>query len=78
MIVVIGIISSQLLPLELFPELDIPMVSVEIPYPGSTPEEVERQITKPIEEAVATVYAEMAQSGHLDSAREPLYLQAGA
>ncbi|MEJ2694076.1 MAG: NifB/NifX family molybdenum-iron cluster-binding protein, partial [Candidatus Thiodiazotropha sp.] len=33
---------------------------------------------EPIEEAVAAVYAEMAQSGHLDSAREPLHLQAGA
>ncbi len=53
--VVLGIISAKLLPLEFFPDLDVPFIFVEIPYPGSTPEEVERQITKPAEEVVATI-----------------------
>ncbi len=53
--VVLGIISAKLLPLEFFPDLDAPFIYVDIPYPGSTPEEVERQITKPAEEVVATI-----------------------
>jgi HAE1 family hydrophobic/amphiphilic exporter-1 len=53
--VVIGWISSRLLPLEFFPELDAPFVTVNIPYPNSTPEEIEREITRPIEEILATI-----------------------
>jgi HAE1 family hydrophobic/amphiphilic exporter-1 len=53
--VVIGLISSRLLPLEFFPDLDAPFVSINIPYPNSTPEEVEREITRPVEEILATL-----------------------
>jgi HAE1 family hydrophobic/amphiphilic exporter-1 len=53
--IVIGIISSRLLPLEYFPDLDAPFVGIDFPYPGSTPEEVERQITRPMEEVLATI-----------------------
>ena len=53
--VVIGFISSRLLPLEFFPDLDAPFIVINIPYPNSTPEEVEREITRPIEEILATI-----------------------
>ena len=53
--IVIGIITSRMLPLEYFPDLDAPFIAVEIPYPGSTPEEIERQITRPAEEVLATI-----------------------
>jgi HAE1 family hydrophobic/amphiphilic exporter-1 len=55
--IVIGIIASQLLPLEYFPDVDVPYIVINIPYPGSTPEEVERQITRPAEEVLATMSA---------------------
>jgi len=51
----IGAISARLLPLEYFPSIEFPAVFVNVPYQGSTPEEVERLITKPIEEAIATI-----------------------
>ena len=54
-LVVIGIVASRLLPLEFFPDIDAPFLGVEIPYPGSTPEEVEKRITQPAEEALATI-----------------------
>ncbi len=54
-LVITGLIASRLLPLELFPEIDVPFVMVEMPYPGSTPEEVERLITRPAEESIATI-----------------------
>ena len=53
--IIIGIIASRLIPLEYFPDIDLPFVNIEIPYPGSTPEEIERQITRPVEEVLATI-----------------------
>ena len=50
-----GALSTRVIPLELYPEFDVPMVFVSLPYPGSTPEEVEREITRPAEEALATL-----------------------
>jgi len=53
--VVIGLVSSRLLPLEFFPAVDVPFILVNIPYEGSTPQEVEREITRPVEEVIATL-----------------------
>ena len=53
--VVIGLIAATRLPLEQFPSLDAPFLFVNIPYPGSTPTEIERTITRPVEEALATL-----------------------
>jgi HAE1 family hydrophobic/amphiphilic exporter-1 len=54
-LIVIGGIATRLVPLELFPEFDAPVLFVQIPYDGSTPEEIERQITRPAEEGLATI-----------------------
>ncbi len=51
----IGLIASRLLPLEFFPAVDVPFVMVDIPYQGSVPKEVEREITRPVEEVLATI-----------------------
>jgi HAE1 family hydrophobic/amphiphilic exporter-1 len=51
----VGLIASRLLPLEKFPDIEFPGIFVQIPYEGSTPEEVERLITRPVEEALATL-----------------------
>jgi len=53
--VVIGLISSRMLPLEFFPAVDVPFIMISIPYEGSTPKEVEREITRPVEEVIATL-----------------------
>ncbi|WP_423186064.1 efflux RND transporter permease subunit [Alishewanella sp. d11] len=50
-----GGLSSRLLPLEMFPGIDIPELYVSVPYPNASPAEVERLITRPLEEALATV-----------------------
>ncbi|GIU14917.1 efflux RND transporter permease subunit [Shewanella sp. MBTL60-007] len=54
-ILLFGLASSRLLPLEMFPGIDIPQVIVEVPYKGSTPSEVERDITNVLEESLATM-----------------------
>ena len=53
--VVIGLIAAFRLPLEQFPEVNVPFLVVSFPYAGSTPQEVERSITRPAEEALATL-----------------------
>lgn len=53
--VLLGAISSRLLPLEKFPGIEIPEIMVIVPYPNSTPAEVERLLTRPLEEALATM-----------------------
>ncbi|MDX1549049.1 MAG: efflux RND transporter permease subunit, partial [Lysobacter spongiicola] len=52
---VIGLIAAVRLPLEALPSLSFPAVFVQLPYPGSTPEEVERMVLRPAEEALATM-----------------------
>lgn len=54
-ILLFGLVSSRLLPLEMFPGIDIPQIVVQVPYKGSTPAEVERDITKILEESLATM-----------------------
>lgn len=52
---VIGLIAAVRLPLEAFPEVSPPFIAVSLPYAGSTPEEVERTIVRPVEEAISTM-----------------------
>ena len=46
--VVVGLIGAFRLPLEQFPAIDAPFLFVQIPYPGSTPGEIERTIARPV------------------------------
>lgn len=52
---VIGWIAARMLPLEFFPTFEYPYININIPYPNSTPEETEREITRPVEEILATI-----------------------
>ncbi|MFC3193826.1 efflux RND transporter permease subunit [Marinicella sediminis] len=54
-LVTIGMISSRLLPLESMPDIKFPFFNVFVPYEAGTPAEVERSITRPLEEAIATI-----------------------
>ena len=53
--VVLGIFSYTQLGVDLFPKIDSPTVTVQTLLPGASPEEVESQITKPIEEVINTI-----------------------
>lgn len=54
-ITVFGFYSYQRLPIEQMPDVDFPVVAVVVSYPGASPEAVEADIVKPIEEAVNTI-----------------------
>ena len=53
-IAVFGFVSYERLPLNLMPDLSYPSVTVRTEVAGYAPEEVESQISRPIEEALAT------------------------
>ena len=54
-VLAIGLISSRLLPLEAMPDITFPGMRIVIPYQGSTPEEMEQLVVRPVEEALATL-----------------------
>ncbi|MFN8638749.1 MAG: efflux RND transporter permease subunit [Dehalococcoidia bacterium] len=51
----IGAVAYFSLPINLFPNVPIPIVTVSTLYPGANPQEIETQITRPIEDAVASL-----------------------
>jgi len=54
-LVALGAYSYFNLGVDLTPEVDFPVVTVTTVYPGAGPEEVELQVTKPVEDAISTL-----------------------
>ncbi|BCJ87814.1 efflux RND transporter permease subunit [Effusibacillus dendaii] len=54
-LLILGFISIPLLRVDLYPNLQIPVAVVSTSWPGASPDEVEQQISKRIESAMATV-----------------------
>lgn len=52
---VIGLLAAFRLPLEYMPDIEAPFLFIDLPYPGSTPAEIERTIVRPVEEALSTL-----------------------
>src|SRR6059058_615566 len=48
-----GVYSAGQLKSELLPDIDFPVVSVVAVYPGAAPDDVRRDVTEPIEKAIA-------------------------
>jgi HAE1 family hydrophobic/amphiphilic exporter-1 len=54
-LVVLGLASFVQLGVDIFPKVDLPTITITTRLPGASPEEIESQITKPIEEVVNTI-----------------------
>lgn len=54
-VVLIGFVSLTKIPIDLYPNIEIPVAIIQTSYPNVSPEEIENLVTKPIEEAVGTV-----------------------
>jgi multidrug efflux pump subunit AcrB len=54
-LLVLGVASYSKLRVEAMPDIELPMVQIWVSYPGASPEQVENDITKPVENAVNTV-----------------------
>ncbi len=54
-LLVLGITAYKRLPVEQFPDVSFPVVMIQTAYPGASPEAVEDEVTRRIEEAVNSV-----------------------
>ena len=54
-IIALGAVSLTHLSLDLLPEFSLPYLIVVTAYPGASPEKVEEQVTKPVENALGTI-----------------------
>jgi HAE1 family hydrophobic/amphiphilic exporter-1 len=54
-LLVLGLFSYSRLSIEQFPDVSFPVVVVQTEYPGASPESVEEELTRKIEESVNTV-----------------------
>jgi HAE1 family hydrophobic/amphiphilic exporter-1 len=54
-LMVLGLVSYVRLPVELFPSIQFPFVSVTVLYPGAGPDEVQQFIAKPLEEQLSSL-----------------------
>ena len=55
LLVVFGAGSYPSLGIDLYPDIELPIVTVTITYTGASPEEMESLVSKPIEDAVSSV-----------------------
>ena len=55
LVIVLGVIAFQKMSTDLLPSMNLPYVVVYTPYPGATPEQVESEITRPMEASFATL-----------------------
>jgi multidrug efflux pump len=55
LVMIIGIWSFNALPKENFPEIAIPMIYIGTPYPGNSPENIERNISYHIEKELKSI-----------------------
>ena len=63
-----GIFALLMLDTDEFPDVSPPIVAVSIPYPGASPDTVEREVVDPIEEQISGISGvKKVQSNSLDS-----------
>ena len=53
--IVLGIVAFSRMTPDLLPNINLPYAVIITAYPGAAPEEVEEEVTKPIEQAMATL-----------------------
>ncbi|MEM1203679.1 MAG: efflux RND transporter permease subunit [Acidobacteriota bacterium] len=54
-LVLLGLSAYNTLPREKFPDINVPVIFVTTVYPGAAPEEVEKQLTQPLEREIAGI-----------------------
>ena len=54
-LVTLGVFSYRELAIDQFPDVELPVLTVQTQYPGASPETVEREVTKRIEETLNTI-----------------------
>lgn len=55
LMIILGVISFKKMPVDQFPDVTFPIVFVEVMYPGASPLDVERQVSKVIEDELSSL-----------------------
>lgn len=55
LVIVLGILSFSNMSTDLMPDMEFPYAIVMTTYPGASPEEIETAVTKPVEQAMASI-----------------------
>lgn len=55
LLMVVGVMGYLRLSVDFLPKSDMPVFSVIVPYPGASPEQVEQQVVKPIEDQITSI-----------------------
>lgn len=55
LISILGMMNYYLIPKETFPQIVIPYIVVSTPYPGTSPEDMENLVTRPIEKQLKSI-----------------------
>lgn len=55
LLILFGLFSYITMPKESFPEIVFPLIYVQTPYPGNTPQDIENLITRPLEKEIKSV-----------------------
>lgn len=55
LVILLGVVAFTRMTPDLLPNLDFPYVVIVTSYPGASPEQVETEITRPVEQSVATL-----------------------
>jgi hydrophobe/amphiphile efflux-1 (HAE1) family protein len=74
-LVVLGIFSYKGLGVESMPNVELPIAFIEVAYPGASPEAVENDITRPIEDMVNTVSGVKTIRSNSFEGRMQVYLE---
>lgn len=55
LMLILGSFSLQRMPVDMFPDVTFPVLFVQVAYPGASPLDLEKQVSKPIEDEVGSL-----------------------
>jgi hydrophobe/amphiphile efflux-1 (HAE1) family protein len=74
-LMLLGIISYNRLGVEQMPDIQVPGVWLEVGYPGASPEQVEADLVKPLEETINTITGIRTLYGNAMEGRGSLWIE---
>jgi HAE1 family hydrophobic/amphiphilic exporter-1 len=74
-ILAVGALTAPKIPLAFLPEVDFPALEISIPYPNALPAQVEEEIARPAEEALATMSRVRRIQSYSTSTGAQVYVQ---
>ncbi|MFN8945034.1 MAG: efflux RND transporter permease subunit, partial [Pseudobdellovibrionaceae bacterium] len=55
LMLIVGLLSLSKMPVDQFPDVTFPIVFVQVPYPGASPVDIEKQVVKPVEDELGSL-----------------------